>query len=158
MLITEVINTKLDEYFSMPYDMFGWIAPGGKLILATAKQAKSDEQYLHSDLASDFVGRPSYTAAYDAGYIRWFLQNGRLDMYTPNPVTQDLIDTIDTGIAAIEKVAGDPSKFNHFNGDQAKKGERMYIIKYRLDARDFWANKESRYALITAMKGKLENQ
>ena len=77
MLVTEVTSTQLNEYFAIPYDMFGWIAPGGKVMLATPKQSASSHVYYHKEVAKE-LGFGSHKAAWKAGYVRWLCEDGVL--------------------------------------------------------------------------------
>ena len=152
MLITEVTNTQLNEYFPIIYDMFGWIAPGGKVMRATKKQsADPKKSYIHSQLAKEWrLG--STKSAYRAGYVRWLCRDGILVMETEQPISDNLITTVNTAVQAIEKLAQDPKNFRHFPGTK----DAFHILFYQMGAKNFYREADSLRELVQAMRGHLE--
>jgi hypothetical protein len=130
MRITEIFN--LNEYFSMPYEMWGWIAPGGKVHLATADMARSQKSYIHSDMIKK-LRFPGYVKAWQAGWVRWFVLYGELKMETSEKISPELITTVTQGIKNITKLASDPNKIRHFFDDD-EDTLPVYIWTYTLDA------------------------
>ena len=153
MLVTEVTSTQLNEYFAIPYDMFGWIAPGGKVMLATPKQSASSHVYYHKEVAKE-LGFSGYVAAWKAGYVRWFCEGGELVMETNQPISEQLIATVTKGAKTIEKLAQNPDKFRHFDGTRSA----FHIMDYCMDAKGFYESRESVAALVAVMKRRLEKQ
>lgn len=123
---------RINEFFEMNYDMFGWLAPGGKVILATPKQAKAPNPIFHVDVAYELLGISTYEQAFEKGYIRWLLRNGMLKMEnTELPANdEDILNTLSVGVPAIEQLAKTPAKFKHFVGKEAKKQEPMSVFGY----------------------------
>lgn len=154
---------RLNEIFGMNYDMFGWIAPGGKVILATPNQAASDETVFHGQVARELMGLKSYDAAFKAGYVRWLLEDGILEMENTalNP-TDELVDTINKGVKNIEKITKEPKKYKHFKGANARSGEPLHIMSYQYQMkfqnglRESYLRKDSLNDLIKSLRGYIQ--
>jgi hypothetical protein len=123
---------RIDEVFTMGYDMFGWIESGGKVILATPAMAKSWAEYYHLDISKEKLGVSSMSAAYKNGHVRWFLEHGTLEIENTTLAANEetIINTVSKGIKQIEQLAQNPKKFKHFTGELAREQEPMMIYWY----------------------------
>ena len=151
MLIKEMINTALDEEFLMDYDLFGWIDPSGKLLLASPAQAASSKLYYHEIMIGE-KGFSSKQAAFKEGWVRWLVERNTIYMESNQPVSEQLIKTVQKGVKNIEKVAQDPKKTSHFKGRMARMGEAIFIMGYHLDTKDFHESTDSLKLLVDRMK------
>lgn len=153
MLITEITSRPLDEEFlsHLNYDLFGWIEPGGKLLLASVAQAHSSKTYYHEVMIGE-KGYRSKKEAFAAGWVRWFVQRNTLYMQTSKYINEELIKTISKGVKNIEKVAQNPAKISHFQGPMAKKGQAIFIMQYHLDATGFSETTDTFKKLLDYMK------
>ena len=153
MLIVEVTNKPLDEEFLsyLPYDLFGWIEPSGKLLLASKAQERSSKTYYHEIMIGE-KGFSSKESAFHAGWVRWFVERNTLYMQTIQPISEELIKRVIKGVKNIEKVAQDPAKISHFQGPMAKSGQGVFVMKYHLDAQDFHESTDSLKLLVDRMK------
>lgn len=123
---------RIDEVFVMEYDMFGWLAPGGKVILATPAMAKAPGEYIHTTVAQELLGFGTYSEAFKNGYVRWLAEGGELMLEnTVMPANDEgIINTVKKGIESIEKIAKTPAKFKHFDGWNAQQQKPMFFHSY----------------------------
>lgn len=134
MKIVELCETQeLTEYFSMSYDAFGWILPGGRVAMATPAQAKSPQMYIHTDVGAD-LGKSSYREAFNAGWVRWLVLDDTLSLEYSRVFTEEIYNTIAKGVPKLEKTLSNPKKFAHFIGRKARSqssaGEPLMIMRY----------------------------
>lgn len=152
----KISEMQLNEYFSMDYDMFGWIAPGGVVHLATPEQAAHPtKNYFHPQVAGD-LGVGGYIKAWKAGYVRWLIEENELRLETNRSITPELIETVHKGVKSIEKLTKQPIKFGHFEGPKAKSKQPFEILYYKMEARNVEIYSESLSDLIRRMKLKLK--
>ena len=102
MLIVEVTNKPLDEEFLsyLPYDLFGWIEPSGKLLLASKAQERSSKTYYHEIMIGE-KGFSSKQAAFKEGWVRWLVERNTIYMESNQPVSEQLIKTVQKGVKNI---------------------------------------------------------